>query len=132
MGMDVYGLKPVTEHGKYLHTCISTWSALADYMQSVAPDITKHCRYWHSNDGDGLNAKRATQLANRLEEELAAGRTSIYERAHAKISSSKDPVASIFEEYGFEVAATADQDDLTRNVAYLAKFLRECGGFKIW
>ena len=39
----------------------------------IAPDETKSCRHWQSNDGDGLNAEESLQLADRLTLALADG-----------------------------------------------------------
>ena len=40
----------------------------------LAPTVTRHCKYWYSNDGDRLTAQKAKQLATALEAELASGR----------------------------------------------------------
>jgi hypothetical protein len=50
MGMSVYG-----ETGAYFQNSVWSWHPLADYVEEVAPDIAGQCRYWHSNDGDGLS-----------------------------------------------------------------------------
>ena len=42
------------------------WSPLAEYCTVIAPDICAPCRYWHSHDGDGLDAAGAAALAEVL------------------------------------------------------------------
>ena len=56
---------------------------MADYCIRVAPDICAPCKYWHSNDGDGLDAAGALALADALETEIDAGRTEAYARRYA-------------------------------------------------
>jgi hypothetical protein len=78
----------------------------------IAPDICAPCRYWHSNDGDGLDAAGAAALAEVLRKEVYAGRTANY-------------------------AATAfpEEEDLhlfVENVTDFIAFLRKSGGFSIW
>ena len=82
MGMDVLGKNPVTEIGDYFRNNISWWHPLAIYCCEVASDITQHCKYWHSNYGDGLNNALSLALADRLEAELATGRAHLYARTH--------------------------------------------------
>jgi len=80
MGMDVYGLKPTSKRGEYFRSDFERWRPLATYVQEVAPEITKHCTSWQTNDGDGLGADDANELANRLLKELDSGRTLSYQR----------------------------------------------------
>jgi hypothetical protein len=81
MGMDVYGKNPSAPEGEYFRNNVWHWRPLAIYVQEVAPDITSHCKYWHSNDGDGLNKARSVKLADKLMDEILAGRTKAYEEA---------------------------------------------------
>ena len=79
MGMDVSGKKPTTEAGSYFRNNVWWWRPLAQYLTSQAPrQIVGKCRYWQSNDGDGLNAKDSKKLAAWLREEIASGRTATY------------------------------------------------------
>ena len=82
MGMDVFGRRPSSEAGEYFCNNFSWWHPLAEYCCEIAPAITKHCKLWHSNDGDGLNAAQSLALADRIEAELATGRAHLYARAH--------------------------------------------------
>lgn len=155
MGIDVYGLKPTSEGGEYFRSDFKGWQPLATYVQEVAPDITKHCRYWQSNDGDGLGPEDANQLADQLQKELDSGRTFSYERRFASRFEAMPNVScwlcdgtgtgksfprnpktdgikcNICEGSGF----TRPDDPAYRfcvRVADFTAFLRECGGFKIW
>src|SRR5262249_29445884 len=58
------------------------WHPLADYVCEVAPEIAHKCQYWHTNDGDGLNACDSIRLADRLQAEVDAGRTESYARIY--------------------------------------------------
>jgi hypothetical protein len=77
--MDVSGRKPTGEKGEYFRNSIWWWMPLAAYCSAVvAPDICAPCKYWHSNDGDGLDAEHASALAEALQREVDEGRTQIY------------------------------------------------------
>jgi hypothetical protein len=82
MGMDVYGQSPRSETGEYFRKNVRAWHPLADYIQVVAPEIASNCKYWHTNDGDGLNAEHATALADRLDAEIRSGRCERYARMY--------------------------------------------------
>ena len=82
MGMDVYGKAATTEEGKYFRNNAWWWRPLASYCCEVAPEITAPCKYWQSNDGDGLDALGALALADVLESEIKAGRTLLYEKRY--------------------------------------------------
>lgn len=83
MGMDVVGNKADTEEGKYFRSNVWWWHPLADYCCEVAPEITAGCKYWHSNDGDGLNAADSLALAEALQAEIDSGRTDAYAKRYA-------------------------------------------------
>jgi hypothetical protein len=73
MGMDVYGKKPTTEEGKYFRRNVWGWRPLADLILGLCPVEARPCKYWQSNDGDGLNAKGAVKLADALDHHLESG-----------------------------------------------------------
>jgi len=74
MGMDVSGVDPTTKEGEYFRNNVWWWHPLADYCLQVGGDVAKKCEYWHSNDGDGLDAEGSLQLAELLEAEVTSGR----------------------------------------------------------
>jgi hypothetical protein len=80
MGMDIYGRNPTDERGRYFRNTIDWWHPLARYLTMIAPDICAPCRYWHANEGDGLDAAGAVALADALQKEVDAGRTETYAR----------------------------------------------------
>jgi hypothetical protein len=80
MGMDVMGVNPTSEKGSYFRNNVWWWRPLADYCIENHPDIAEKCEYWHSNDGDGLDAEDAYALAERLMADIAEGKVSEHER----------------------------------------------------
>ena len=82
MGMDVCGKNPTSKEGECFRNNVWRWHPLADYVCEVAPEIAHKCQYWHTNDGDGLNACDSIRLADRLQAELDAGRTESYARIY--------------------------------------------------
>ena len=157
MGMDVYGRKPTSLRGRLFSTRYWAWHPLADYCQKVAPEITSACRYWHSNDGDGLDAAGALALAEALQREIEANRTDDYARRYAskvevvgvdlcdvcarvrKVTRNHD-VGDLKEGRitcfkcrgaGYVLRWGSDYSFSTGDVARFVAFLRESGGFVI-
>jgi len=79
MGMDVFGRQPTTEQGEYFRNNVWWWRPLWNYCLTVAPDLCSKVS-GHFNDGDGLDADEAIQLANILYTELWEGRTAQYKK----------------------------------------------------
>jgi hypothetical protein len=77
MGMDVSGKNPKADAGVYFRRNVWGWHPLATLVCKLAPRITCHCKRWHSNDGDGLNATNATRLAAVLDTALASGKVAM-------------------------------------------------------
>lgn len=73
MGMDVYGLKPTSEVGKYFRRNVWGWHPLWDYCLDMHPDIAEKVKHGHSNDGDGLGSVNSRKLAKRLKNDVASG-----------------------------------------------------------
>lgn len=91
MGFDVYGKSPTDVVGEYFRNSVWGWHPLAQYCEHVAPEITQHCHYWHSNDGDGLDAENSKALAQVLQDEINSGRTQDYVDARkAKLDAMPD------------------------------------------
>jgi hypothetical protein len=93
MGMDVFGKNPAGEQGKYFRNNVWWWRPLAEYCVEVAPDICAPCKYWQSNDGDGLDADGAAALATALQHEVDENRTLAYalRRASAQEQMPNEP-----------------------------------------
>lgn len=151
MGMDVCG---VDNPDAYFRNNVWWWRPLADYCCDIAPDVTSHCHYWQSNDGDGLNAGDAIALADRLEVELVAGRTEAYAAIRqAELDRIPDEPCTICGGTGLRAAPPTvgpgdepcngcDSKGKRRpfdtyypfsadNVRKFVEFLRVCGGFEI-
>src|SRR5262249_16297545 len=111
MGMDVHGRPPTNPEGENFHNKVWGWHPLATYCCEAGPEITLGCEYWHSNDGDGLDAKASVALADKLQAEIDAGRT-------AKWADKYD-----------EGAPAAVYPFSVDNVQNFVKFLRASGGF---
>lgn len=74
MGMDVYGKAPNNQIGEYFRRNIWHWPPLAQLCIDTAPEVCARCRHWFSNDGDGLDADDAAELAIALQIRLNANR----------------------------------------------------------
>lgn len=154
MGMDVYGKAHTAPDGEYFRNNIWWWRPLADYCMDVAPNITNGCKYWHSNDGDGLDADAAIALADALDAEIDSGRTLAF--ASKRLAENKalpDESCTICDGTGMRLhppnAGAGDQpcngckatgrvrpsetmySFSVKNVAEFSAFLRSCGGFRI-
>ncbi len=132
------------------------WRTIA----SRAPDICAACRYWHSNDRDGLDAAEAFALAEALQREIDAGRTETYARRYASEQElmPNEPCdicagtgvrtlgphrgagdlregcikCNSCQRAGYVRAWATHYPFSTENVAAFVAFLRESGGFAIW
>lgn len=115
MGMDVYGRKASTDTGHYFRNNIWWWHPLWTYCCEVWPELTVKVPGGHYNDGDGLDADDAQELARRLEAEVTNGRTKIYEELYTKLREVKPT--------GFHFSV--------ENVKEFIAFLKDSGGFEI-
>ena len=77
MGMDVQGINPNGAIGQRFGRGSVCWASLWDYCRSVS-SLARQVKLPYSNDGDGLDARRASSLAKTLQDELENGRTSEY------------------------------------------------------
>jgi hypothetical protein len=172
MGMDVFGKEPSPKMvknkdgddvrvGEYFRNTVWWWRPLATYCLTMAPHVSARCEYWHSNDGDGLDAAKSKELAAILREELSSGRTKAYaEIRQAEIKATPTTPCVVcdgtgscaapasgagewFDENGKqkycnECDGTGRQKTADRlypfseeNVESWAAFLENCGGFEI-
>jgi len=77
MGMDVHGLNPTSETGKYFRNNAWYWRPLANYIAEVAPSLYSE-EVWQYNNGKGLDASDASALASILKAEVASGNCAAY------------------------------------------------------
>ena len=155
MGFDVYGNNPDIEIGEYFRANIWWWHPLWDYCREVAPEIVQEVQHGHTNDGDGLNAYLATELAEILKDKIDSGEVEaavdIYNerlRNMPEVSciacdgtgkrlsppligaggTPCDSCDSIGRKRPFETWYHFDK----KTVQEFADFLLHCGGFEIW
>ena len=121
MGMDVFGLEPRSETGAYFRASVWYWHPLATFCEALAPEITRHCEYWHSNDGRGLNDEHSRALSSAMIEAIGDG---LVERAIAAREAflAELPAESFERWYELDLAMVRE----------FAAFLADCGGFEIW
>ena len=121
MGMDVFGLEPRSETGAYFRANVWYWHPLASFCEVLAPDITRHCEYWHSNDGRGLNDEHSRALSAALIGAIGDGVVEGAIAAHEAFLAEL-PENAMERWYGFDLATARE----------FAAFLADCGGFEIW
>ena len=159
MGMDVIGRKPTSKEGEYFRNNVWWWRPLADYCMRVAPDIAARCKYWHSNDGYGLDERDSLALADLLQAEIDSGRCASYARVReselellpnerCQLCEGTPPrrvppdrgagnlltgmKCNACDGEGFKRPWACWYDFDVENVREFVGFLRGCGGFAIW
>jgi hypothetical protein len=81
MGMDVIGMNPTTTAGSYFGNNRWWWLPLANYIIKNGPEhLVSKVKNWKTNDGDGLDADDAAELAKWLREDLTSGAVKDYEQ----------------------------------------------------
>jgi hypothetical protein len=123
MGADVFGRAPRSKTGQYFCRNIWGWWELARLCNQIAPEICSGCKYWHGNDGDGLNDADASALAESLERLVKNHREVLIADALMGDKPSED--------HEFSTNVFDDHQAFVRNVTEFAAFLRDCGGFSI-
>jgi hypothetical protein len=88
MGFDVCGKAPTSAEGKYFGRNVSGWPLLVQLLLDLCPEEARGCEGWLYNDGDGLEAVDARNLARRLEELRTQGVIEAYCRDRAKIAEA--------------------------------------------
>jgi len=143
--MDVYGRKPTAPEGEYFRRNIWSWHPLAELCLELAPEECRPCKFWHTNDGKGLNAKQSLRLAERLEALVSDGTVAAYvaqRNARQEVHAAEEQfppslVAYIVQreaqrllgpEYERGFQGPLDLDDVTEFIS----FLRASGGFRIF
>lgn len=150
MGMDVFGKDARSKTGEYFRRNVWGWRPLADMVTELFPAETAGCQYWHSNDGDGLDAAESETLAAAIEAAIADGRIAAYikerdERIAALPmqqcqtcggkgtrlwADGEKPCNSCHGEKKVKAWDTWYHLDLD-DAKEFAAFLKDCGGFKI-
>jgi hypothetical protein len=78
MGFDILGRKPKSKAGEYFRRNNRGWGLFIDLVFDFAPDLASQCKSWGSNDGEGLNAGLAEELANILDTAVQDGSLTAY------------------------------------------------------
>lgn len=92
MGMDVFGIAPVSEEGEYFRNTGWAWAPLARYILTVHPTLAAGCTLWLSNDGDGLDGEQARLLGEAL---LADSRTGALAARERQINAFLDGLPDV-------------------------------------
>jgi len=151
MGMDISGIKPVSETGSYFRNNVWWWRPLWHYCCVVGKDLINEdtadgCSY---NGGNGLNADDAAKLAVILQTKIADGHTKTWKeerdlyleslpdencgrcnnnnrgnskKEDCKACDGKGTREHFSRNYPFEVD----------NVDNFSNFLLDSGGFEVW
>ena len=83
MGMDIIGNNPTTKKGEYFRNNVWWWRPLADFcINRYADEVGFDGEGWHYNDGNGLNAEQAEQLARLIRADLDDGSVELYEKKY--------------------------------------------------
>ncbi|HEY4809159.1 MAG TPA: hypothetical protein VIH81_15645 [Roseiarcus sp.] len=88
MGFDIYGKAPTSAEGKYFRRNAWRWPHLVRLLVDLCPEETRGWEGWLYNEGDGLDAVDARNLARRLEELSTQGVIEAYCRDRAKIAEA--------------------------------------------
>ncbi len=125
MGMDVSGLDPGTEKGKYFRASIWGWPTITTVIEATGYDVPQE---WYYNDGEGLDCQEeCDELADKME-------------AYINVKD-RTTLAPQVTDFGAEVASMATGEDVDPRemkpidenfVREFIVFLRGCGGFEIW
>ena len=122
MGMDVYGINPLSESGKYFRANIWSWRPIVAIMRLSGFDVPSS---WSYNDGDGLREQsECNALADKIE--------SFMNNADDSDLELPAPDGLGIDENGIFGKGKKSPYYTTReHVARWVAFLRNCGGFEI-
>lgn len=96
MGMDVFGNRPSSSTGRYFRRSVWGWRPLAQLVTTLCPKQSSGCRYWQSNDGDGLAGAEARALADALQAAIDNGTVTAYCRVRdAEIAGLPNEVCGL-------------------------------------
>ena len=131
MGMDVYGRNPKSKEGEYFRASIWSWHPLHSLTCELCKDLLPEEMLMRMgyNDGAGPEDQETCDaMASRFEvwmEHHAGG----VQKQEAELACP--PWAKMFSAaFGQDIGATYDIDD--EHLKEWVRFLRACGGFKVW
>lgn len=126
MGMDLIGIAPRSEAGRYLAFTNSQWAALVELMHLVAPREVMARIEWMYNSGDGLEDAGAGGVAAALAAAIEDGRVEDYIR-----QLPLEPVATFPPVFDGTFRHGSARAITLAEVHEVAAFLRDSGGFEI-
>lgn len=151
MGVDLSGQNPTSKTGEYFGRNWWGWRPIANYCLTEHGDIAQRCVYWHSNDGDGLNAEDSIELGRRLLADIESGKAASLAEID-KITREALPQVQCNLCLGTGTrpdmvvangcngcGGKGKRDDMNswyelrvESLQLFAEFLLACGGFELW
>ena len=132
MGMDVFGVAPKSEDGKYFRANIWSWRPIHELIEKanvLPPDLVEGMAF---NDGYGPDEHQAEMLADRLEEMLDGMDD---EHTFMLTHEIDGPVAALMDSIRQSGATiVTDGPAYQAQVAHVREFItfcRESGGFEV-
>jgi hypothetical protein len=140
MGMDVYGVKPLSGTGKYFRNTASSWAPLWAYVSKSCSDLltSKDIIRGHYNSGHKISERKAVAVGKRLLELIEMGNAQAYERRHRtrkQATARESRSAGLLAATRVAKAVGVDPGKSRFTVSNLKAFANFCvasGGFEIW
>ena len=139
MGMDVFGIEPTADTGRYFRASIWQWRPLWEQMKALCGDFLSDemLAAMAYNDGAGPREQSTcTKIADRLEQWLHTDSRSKFvidrEQTSLRVASNGCLVSceTLSEE---EESNSKSPYSVTRQeIEEFIEFLRDCGGFSVW
>ena len=147
--MDLYGVAPSRNEGRYFRAETEEWERLTDVCQIVDPGAPRQRQHWRLNEGNGLDEGGAMALAAALKKPLDRdlvfthfealgpyGRLIQYLTEWNKEGETLDTLRESHPEgmTSREIAAAviAWHERASETIRTFTGFLEYCGGFEIW
>ena len=140
MGMDVYGLKPSSETGKYFQNTAWYWAPLWAYVCKVCPDLltSRDITQGEYNNGHKISGKKAAAVGERLLQLIGTGEAEAYARRHrsGRRTTARESRSAALLSAGQVAKAVGVRPEklrfTVRNLKDFANFCVASGGFEIW
>ena len=139
MGMDVCGLKPSSEAGKYFYSNVWSWIPLWKYVCKVCPDILtpRDVLLGQYNSNHKISAKKAAAIGARLKRMILSGRAQTHARRYRATrgpnhSDARTPAISNAQLVVTAVGGKKQQPRFSvKDLKAFANFSADSGGFEI-
>ena len=132
MGMDIYGLNPSAEAGKYFRANVWSWRPIHQFIEDVKGVDKETLRSMGFNDGAGLKTQdECTKLADAMQTRAAKMREDGIEEISVDFCNGLAvDKTGLFVDYGTPGSRSPYYTDL-KHVEKFILFLRSCGGFEV-